>query len=262
MGTAAMNTLRLSLVAALSISGSTGHADRSELGYGFDVSSMTSLSHSTLRGTQESYQTLEDESSKFRVAFTPKIIAARLGLGLSLTTTAWLSIAYEESTFNAAPLEGSYLCQDPIREEELNSGGTLNSGDHCLKQNLSVDQTRMALSIGASYKPLDDLSPVFEAMLGFTYKTPDYAWLTLERSENIEANEQSWRPLDIGDRVHLPSVLSPTGLLSLGLEKRLFSRWGLRTSIWFRVISEEMREFMISSGGGITLIYFHYIRLL
>ncbi len=229
-------------------------ADTSELGIGYDLALSQPIGIQTVHGARRSYETRADDHQTAVSSYL------RVGLGLNFVTSLWMRIGLLSDQATLYPQEGKILCLDPQRETEINHGGIINEADQCLRQHLSTKRAVVLADVGVSYKPLDDLSPLFELSLGVSYTGKHQTMLNIDRFD-----AGGWRSINDSEQIHLPSTLRPLIQLGVGLEKRLLSRWGVRAAVWSRNdlgVSGQSLKDSFTLGIKFSLIIYHYVRLL
>lgn len=255
-----------SLIALITLCPLQSNADRSELSWGLHLGSLIGLSRSSLNAEHETFRSIDPNSFSEAVSLTRNSpsLYARVGLGMSFSTTAWFNFGVQLRQQNFEPVKGTYLCQDPKREETLNQGGSLLKGDRCIKQELEYLQANPLISMGFSYKPWDDLSPIFEVGMGVLYRPERSIWFSLVpiSSQDSDSLQNS---SNLGELIEVPKALIPSAQLSLGIEKRVKSRWGLRMALTLQGELNELnlaREFEFTALFSFSVTHYTYIRLL
>jgi hypothetical protein len=135
----------------------------------------------------------------------------------------------------------------------------IDSGERCLAHGDSSESATSPLcsrstylwrgaqwwgALGVSYRPFDDLSPVFMGHLGVHHSRLS------EGYEQIEAEDQRWRGRSLSDY----SEWSISARALLGLEWRWSSRWGLGAGIFLERVD------LMRGGACLWVSGYRYLR--
>ncbi len=254
---------------------SQAFADRSELSLGMQFGLGEQLSNHALDTDVGAFVSRENQSWEQNEQFL------QVGLGLSFRSTVLMKLGFVQSQAILQPNEAPVACLDAGYIQ--NTAGNRSTEDQsslnqvpCIRSKAEVLSKTYHTALAYQYKPYDDLSPYLIFELGVSYLPSGEFWSNLERSEAKSSVSQSnneqinmatsttWTPLDLSSQRQQKAALSLHNRLSLGFEKRILSRWGVRLATWFAygLSNVAQQEPILKYGLSFDVVYYRYIRLL
>lgn len=181
-----------------------------------------------------------------------------LGLGLSFTSSVWLSMGFSHAKALMQARSAQSLCL-PV-DSISNTAVPMT----CVREQGWVNLNHFRSSLEYTYKPYDHWSPVFGFNAGMSYRPAQKLKLEVQsQSMGLDQNDD-WTSLGLISLYESPAVYSFYQTLFLGLEKRVLSRYGLRLSTWFNIEikSASSADLQLSYGLSLEVLYYRYVRLL
>lgn len=170
-------------------------------------------------------------------------LGTRIGFGLSFAFEAWMALRWEELG----------------QVELMNTQSTrcIDARSHLCTRSMTLhDLSRGIIEFGSTYRPFDHWSPMIAISTGVSYTPAEQVLEVIEGQTDLS----SWTPLAQGMNLHLDSFWGWRSRLSIGMEVRIKSRWGVRLAGWGAIELVERTFIPPSVGLSISTTYYQYVR--